>query len=67
MKGLQRDAAQVVANHHKMEVDAATQLMDKAIESVVHRDHRHAVELLKCAIEHLEKAAVVQRVLEDMP
>lgn len=60
-------SAQVVAGHHKREVDAATRLMDKALEAVVHRDHRHAVDLLKAAIQHLEAAEVVQKILKDLP
>lgn len=67
-KSLTEDkSAQTVALHHKREADYATQLVDKALESIVLREHRHAVELLKSAIEHLESAEVIQRILKALP
>jgi len=59
-------SAHIVAEHHKSEVDAATTLMDKAIESTAHRDYVHAIELLKCSIDHLHAAEIIQRILKDL-
>jgi hypothetical protein len=61
------EGVKAVTQHHKSRVDAATELMDKALDSIVHRDHRHAIELLKCAIAHLEVAAIIENVLKDIP
>lgn len=61
------ESARVVAEHHKVAVDAATGDMKIALESIVHRDHRHAIDMLKMAIEHLERAVVIQRILKDLP
>lgn len=66
-RGTQDGGAVTVASHHKTEVDAATQLMDKATVCITYRDHQHAIELLKSAIEHLEAAKVIQRILKDIP
>ncbi len=61
------ESATVVAQHHKEAVDAATGDMDLALDSIVHRDHQRAIELLKMAIKHLETAVVIQRILKALP
>lgn len=60
-------SAEVVAEHHKAAVDAATGDMKIALESIVRKDHRHAIDMLKMAIEHLETAVVTQRILKALP
>jgi len=61
------ESATIVAQHHKEAVDAATGDMDLAVNSIVHRDHQHAIELLKMAIKHLETAVVIQKILKALP
>lgn len=58
--------AEIVAGHHKKYVDLATQLIDAASKKINFRMHLLAAQNLRTAAEHLERADILQAVLEDL-
>jgi len=66
MNKTQTDAAIIVAKHHEVESNAATQLLAYVGESITCREYRHAINLLESAIDHLKAAEIIQRVLKDI-
>lgn len=66
MNKSQTDASTIVAKHHEVESNAATQLLAMVGESITCREYRHAINLLESTIEHLKAAEIIHRVLKDI-